>query len=171
MQYDDTNWIYRLMRRLVSTAPMALMLSRTLHHLDRITLWLTGQRYTFGAAVSGLPVVVLESRGAKSGMPRRTTLLGIPDGENVVVIASNWGRGQLPGWCHNLRAEPAAWVTMRGRRGQVRAREVIGDERQRLWELGQRWYPGWPKYEKRAGRRRIPIFLLERLPSHSDAES
>jgi hypothetical protein len=55
----------------------------------------------------------------------------------------------------------------------VRARLAEGEERKRLWEHGQRWYPGWPKYESRAGPRFIPIFVLEPVsatPGPEDVE-
>jgi deazaflavin-dependent oxidoreductase (nitroreductase family) len=161
MRYKDANWFQRLNRKLGSTRVMAWFYARTLHHLDRLVFRLTRQRMTFGAIMTGLPVVVLETTGAKTGKLRRTPLLGIPDGENVVVTASNWGQKHHASWQYNLRANPAAAVTVKGVRTEVRAREASGEERERLWQLGQQWYPGWPKYEQRAGNRSIPIFVLE----------
>jgi deazaflavin-dependent oxidoreductase (nitroreductase family) len=66
-----------------------------------------------------------------------------------------------PSWYYNLRANPRAIVVVDGVEVPVRAREVEGEERDRLWRTGVQIYPGWAAYERRAAPRRIPVFVLE----------
>jgi deazaflavin-dependent oxidoreductase (nitroreductase family) len=58
--------------------------------------------------VSGLPVVMLTTTGAKTGRQRTRPVLGIPDGERLILVGSNFGRPHHPAWYHNLRAGPRA---------------------------------------------------------------
>ena len=88
-------------------------------------------------------------------------MLGIPDGERMVVIASNFGQRHHPAWYYNLRADPSAELTVDGMTRRVRAREAIGAERARLWESALQVYPGWRNYERRASHREIGVFILE----------
>ncbi len=60
--------------------------------------------------LAGLPVIMLTTTGAKSGLPRPMPLVGIPMGDDVAVIGSNYGQERTPGWVHNLLANPAATV-------------------------------------------------------------
>jgi deazaflavin-dependent oxidoreductase (nitroreductase family) len=167
MRYDQVNLFYRWMRRLAGTAPMSFIYARTLHHLDRLVFRLTRQRHTFASWVSGLPVVMLTTTGARTGQPRTLPVLGLPDGDRIAVIASNYGQRHHPSWYHNLRAHQAATVGVDGVAWQARAREVTGEERERLWRLGLEIYPAWSAYEKRAANRRIPIMVL--TPVHGPA--
>lgn len=162
MLYRDAGPIRRLVRRLAATAPMSWLYSHTLHHLDRFVYRVTRGRGMFTSALAGLPIVLLTTQGAKSGREVTVPLVGLPleDGA-IAVIASNWGSPQHPGWYHNLRAHPAATVTVDGRRVAVQAREAEGVERGRLWQLGMTVYPGWSGYERRASPRQIPVMLLE----------
>jgi deazaflavin-dependent oxidoreductase (nitroreductase family) len=89
-------------------------------------------------------------------------LLGLPFEGGVAVIASNFGQRHQPAWLHNLRRDPTAELSIAGGpRRRVRATELEGAARARLWERGLRVYPGWSQYEVRAGDRRIAVFLLE----------
>lgn len=160
MREAEANPVQRLIRTLPANAVVAAMLARILPSIDRLVFRLTRKRHTLTSLISGLPVVLLETVGAKSGQARVTPLLGIPDGDEVVVIASNWGQRHHPAWYHNLCAEPTASVTVHGRRWQVRAREASGDERARRWERGLAYYPAWRAYERRAGDREIPVMVL-----------
>ncbi len=110
-------------------------------------------------AIAGLPQVMLTVRGRKSGVPRTTPLLCTPHEGRFLIAGSNWGGPKLPVWVLNLRANPDAEVLYKGRHIQVHAREVTGEERERLWQVLVR---GWPNYEKYAERtdRLIPIFEL-----------
>ena len=87
-------------------------------------------------------------------------MLGVPDGANLVVMASNWGQRHHPAWYYNLRAHPEATVTVGGTSRQVRAHEASGQERERLWRRGLEVYPGYAAYERRAANRHIPVMVL-----------
>jgi deazaflavin-dependent oxidoreductase (nitroreductase family) len=111
---------------------------------------------------------MLTTTGAKTGQQRTWPVLGLPDGDNLVAIASNWGQQQHPAWYHNLRAHPTATVAVGGVPRRVQAHEAIGDERERLWRRGLEVYPGWAHYERRAANRRIPVVVLAPVsdPAH-----
>ncbi len=132
-----------------------------LHHIDRPVHRLTGGRHTFASLLSGIPVVMLTTTGAKSGHPRSVPVLGIPVQGAVAVIASNFGQSRHPAWYHNLRAHPEADVVVEGTHRPVRAVEADGDRRAQIWQEGLRIYPGFGEYERRAAHRRISIFVLE----------
>jgi deazaflavin-dependent oxidoreductase (nitroreductase family) len=160
MRYRDANPLHRFVRGFAATAPVSWVFARTLHHVDRPVFRLTGGRHTFASLVSGLPVVMLTTTGARSGKRRTLPLLGIPDGERTVVIASNYGRAHNPSWYYNLRERPEAKLSVGGKRRRVLAHEADGGERDRLWRLGLEVYPGWTGYERRARPRRIPVMVL-----------
>jgi deazaflavin-dependent oxidoreductase (nitroreductase family) len=105
-------------------------------------------------------VIILTTTGAKTGQQRTAPVVAVPDGANLVVVASNWGRRNAPGWYYNLRAHPTATVTVGGVSRRVRAHEAIGDERDRLWQRDLEFYPGRAAYERRAVNRRIPVVVL-----------
>jgi len=148
------------MRWSAATAPMSWVYVRVLHHVDRPIYRLTRGRHTFANLVSGLPVVMLTTTGAKTGQQRVWPVLGLPDGDNLVAIASNWGQPQHPAWYHNLCAYPEATVTVGGVARRVRAHEAIGEERERLWRRALEVYPGWAAYQRRVTHRRIPVMVL-----------
>jgi deazaflavin-dependent oxidoreductase (nitroreductase family) len=158
--YEEANPIKRFMRRLASLAPISWLFARVLHHIDRPIYRLSRGRYTFTSWVSGLPVVMLTSTGARTGQQRTFPVLGLPDGDNLAVIASNYGQRHNPAWYHNLRAHPAATVTVGGVTRRVQAHEVIGGEWERLWQQALEVYPAWAAYERRAAPRHIPVIML-----------
>jgi deazaflavin-dependent oxidoreductase (nitroreductase family) len=133
---------------------------RVLHHLDRLSYRLTRGRHTFSSRLSGLPVVMLTTTGAKTGQQRTSPVIAVPDGDNLVVIASNWGQRQHPAWFHNLCAHPQATVTVGGASWRVQAHEATGEERDRLWQRDLEVYPARTAYERRAANRRIPVMVL-----------
>jgi deazaflavin-dependent oxidoreductase (nitroreductase family) len=114
---------------------------------------------------SGVPTVLLTHTGAKSGKERTTPLVYFSDGDNVVLIASQTGKPRHPAWFHNLNANPDVELWADGRGGAYRAREAEGEERERLWSLAARLYPGYDDYQRRADTagRRIPVIVCEPL--------
>ena len=110
----------------------------------------------------GQPILLLHTRGARSGEERTTPLLYTPRGSSFVVVASKAGATHHPAWYHNLRAHPdAVSVEVGGRRTAVRPRVAEGPERAELWELVNDNYTGYTTYQARAGGRVIPVVLLE----------
>ncbi len=159
--FADANAIQRLLRRLAASGPGSWLFARILHHIDRPVYRLTGGRHTFATLVSGLPVVMLTTTGARSGLPRTVPVLGLPTPDGIAVIASNYGQARHPAWYHNLRADPEGEIAVDGERRRFRAVEAQGERRDRIWQQGLRVYPGWSQYERRAPNRRIAIFVLE----------
>jgi deazaflavin-dependent oxidoreductase (nitroreductase family) len=108
----------------------------------------------------GVPLLVVETKGAKSGALRRTPLLYARDGDELVLIASNGGARRHPSWYYNLKANPDVKVFLRGNNGRYRARLVEGVERDRLWDVVTTLNPGYDIYKRRAGNRQIPLVAL-----------
>lgn len=158
--YAQANRFQRGLRRFAATTPGSWLFATVLQRLDRPVYRATRGRHTLANLLSGLPVVLLTTTGARSGLQRTVPVLGIPTAEGLAVIASNFGRARQPGWYHNLRAEPAATVTVDGVSSAVRAVEAAGPARDRIWEQGLRFYPGWRFHERQAHGRPIGVFLL-----------
>jgi deazaflavin-dependent oxidoreductase (nitroreductase family) len=114
-----------------------------------------------------LPSANLTTTGAKSGVLRTATILYFTDGDDVILVASSFGRDKHPAWYHNLKANPEATVERAGRSGRYIATEVDDEaERTRLFGLVDQLYPGYADYRDRAGAigRRIPIMRLSLQP-------
>lgn len=158
---SGVNLLQRVARSLSATAPVSWVLAHTLHHVDTQVFRLTGGRRTLSSFVTGLPVVMLTTTGARSGESRTVPVLGLPDGDKVVVYASGYGRNaRPPGWYYNLRAHPEAELAVDGVAHRVRAYEAEGEERERLWREALEVYPGFAGYQRRVGTRRIPVMVL-----------
>jgi deazaflavin-dependent oxidoreductase (nitroreductase family) len=163
MSYAEANALHRFVRRLAATRPGSWFFARTLHHADRVVYRLSRRRTTLAALLSGLPVVMLTTAGARSGRETTVPLLGFEEGEAVVLVASNYGQAHHPSWYHNLRAHPRARIAVRGTWRDVVAEEMDGPERERYLAVATEIYPGYPRYEARAAPRRIAVFRL--IPS------
>jgi deazaflavin-dependent oxidoreductase (nitroreductase family) len=153
----------RLVQKATAIVPMSLVPARALPRIDRAFFRLSRRHTTFSAWVSGLPIVMLTTTGARTGEPRTLPVLSLPDGERLVVIASNYGLPGNPGWYHNLRAHPRVVVTWEGSAVPMQARELMGQERQRYVDRGLQKYPWWEQYHRRAAPRQVPVIMLEPL--------
>ncbi len=109
-----------------------------------------------------LPMVVLTSVGARSREHREVPLAYFTDGGDVILIASNWGGARHPAWYHNLRAHPECELHIGPRGGSFVAREVVGGDRDRLYELAvDRLNHVFALHDKRSGEARtIPVVRL-----------
>jgi deazaflavin-dependent oxidoreductase (nitroreductase family) len=161
LSFERAGALQRLIRRFAASGPGSWMFARVLHHIDRPVHRLTGGRHTLASLLSGLPVVMLTTTGARSGRPRTVPVLGLPTSEGLVVIASNYGQAHHPGWYYNLLANPTGEVTVDSVTRSFRASIAQGETRERIWQEGLRVYPGWSQYERRASHREIAIFLLQ----------
>ena len=149
----------RLILKIAASRPGAWFFSRVLHRLDRLALRLSDGRWML-SQLTGLPLLTLTATGARSGQPRSVPLIGVPDGERLIVIASNWGQEHPPGWYHNVRTHPEVTVKMDGVSQSYWAREVEGNERARAWAKAIARYPGYRAYQTRTART-IPVLILE----------
>ena len=125
----------------------------------RATGGLIGRRMGFG-----MPVLLLDTVGRKSGARRTSAVCYMADGPRFVLIASNAGHTAHPAWLLNLRARPQARIQAGRRKLQVRARESEGGERDRLWNLMAEIYPGYDLYREKTDRH-IPVVVLEPDPA------
>ncbi len=114
-----------------------------------------------GGQLGGLPVVILTTYGAKSGAVRKTPIMRMTDGDDYIAIASYAGAPANPAWYHNLTARPEGFVQDGGTVVAVRAVEVEGGEKQRLWRLADSLNPAYAGY-RAATSRDIPILRLRR---------
>jgi len=160
--FNDANAFHRIMRNFAATKVGVALFRPTAHHLDKLVTKLTGGRRSFAGIAAGMPAVILTTTGAKSGEPRTVAVFGIPHPEGVGLIASNFGGAKHPAWYHNLKANPQATVSIEGDTWQATARPATPRERNELWAKGVDFYPGWTKYEARAGKRHIEAFILSR---------
>jgi deazaflavin-dependent oxidoreductase (nitroreductase family) len=127
--------------------------------IDRWLIPRTGGRLKVAI---GQPILLLHTRGAKSGQPRSTPLLYTPHHDAFIVVASKAGADHHPAWYHNIRAHPdAVSVEVNGERITVDPRIVAEPERGELWQVVNDNYNGYDRYAQRAGARVIPLVVLE----------
>jgi deazaflavin-dependent oxidoreductase (nitroreductase family) len=105
-------------------------------------------------------LISLTTTGRKSGNPRKVPLFAFDDRDRLVIVGSRGGTAKDPEWAGNLRADPRAIVTRDDEEWAVRAYEVEGGERDRLWLLVVAGFPLYESYRRRTSRL-IPIFVLE----------
>ena len=115
-----------------------------------------------------LPTLLLTVRGRKSGAERTVPLVYFSDGDDVILMASSFGRPKFPAWYHNIKASPEVTLTAGGVSERYRATEVEGPERDALYEKAKGVYAGYGLYEERtAGVRRVPVLRLSPITSSS----
>jgi F420H(2)-dependent quinone reductase len=105
------------------------------------------------------PILLLNTVGQKSGKKRTTPLLYVMDGEDFVIIASKGGAPSHPAWYLNLMSTPDATVEVGDREVRVKAKEVDGEEKIRLWQMMVQIYPTYDDYQTKT-KREIPLLLL-----------
>jgi len=123
-----------------------------------------------GPPFEGAPIVLLTSKGAKSGRPHTTPLVYMKDeqnGDRIYVFASMGGAPKNPAWYHNLRANPEATAEVGTDRYPVRATITSGEERDRLFEKQASRFPQFGQYQQNT-KRTIPVVALERTAAGGD---
>lgn len=105
-------------------------------------------------------MLLLTTRGRKTGRPRTVPLLYLSEGDRIVVIASWGGRDYHPEWYTNLLADPEAEVNLGGLRRRVVARTAGGADRAEWWQRAIAAYPRYAAYQRRTNRE-VPIVFLE----------
>jgi len=150
--------LYFAVARLSATSFGAWFSTNIAWKLDPFLLGLTNGRLS---TAGPLAVGLLESRGARSALPRRNATLYFHDGDRVTIVASKRGLPENPAWYYNLRAHPDVVY------GGIPFRaELVEDEaeRQRLWALADRVFPEYADYRERAGNAGRTIPILQLLP-------
>ncbi len=113
-----------------------------------------------GASMRGLPVVILTSKGAKSGKLRKTPLMRVEHDGRYAVVASLGGAPTNPVWYHNLVADSHVELQDGPTRRDMTAHLAEGDERATWWERAVAAFPDYADYQAKTDRR-IPVFVLE----------
>jgi deazaflavin-dependent oxidoreductase (nitroreductase family) len=162
MNFPRIPWWQRLIQRLATIEVISKkFLAKNLHKMDNAVLrWSHGKR-TLTTMLTGLPVVVITTIGARSGKLRTIPLAGIPDGEKIILVPTHFGQNMYPGWYYNLRANPWVKVQQNGNLREYTARVASQAEWQRYWKLAVHYYPGFQSYLERSGDREISLFILE----------
>ena len=148
--------VYRAYARLVGTRAMGWLSRKVGWKLDPLLMRLSGGRIGMGLV---LPTALLETRGARTGQPRRNAVIYFHDGERVTIIASKLGLPEHPAWFHNVVAHPDVRLNDRAFRASVVEDEA---ERARIWALADRVFPPYAIYRERAAGagRTIPLLRL-----------
>lgn len=164
MQSIKIPWWQRFIQRLAMIEVISSgFLSHYLHRIDASVLNMSQGRRTLTTMLTGLPVVLISTTGAKSGKTRTIPLAGIPDGDKIILIASWFGNPNYPAWYYNLQANPEVRVSENGSSKKYVARVAAGKERHDSWQLAVHYYPGYQQYAQRTSGREIPIVILEPL--------
>jgi F420H(2)-dependent quinone reductase len=109
---------------------------------------------------TGLPVVIITNRGARSGKLRKTPVMRVEYGGRYAAVASKGGAPAHPVWYYNFRADPRVQLQDGSVKQDMVAREVTGDERAEWWERAVAAYPPYAEYQQKTTRQ-IPVFVLE----------
>lgn len=107
---------------------------------------------------TGMPVVIITMRGAKSGKVRKTALMRVEHGGEYALIASKGGAPNHPGWYHNLVADPHIMIQDGPEPRDFVVREVDGSEREQWWQRAVDAFPQYAEYQA-ATDRVIPVLV------------
>ena len=117
-----------------------------------------------GGELQGRPVIVLTSKGAKTGKIRKTPLMRVEHEGTYAVVASLGVAPRHPVWYHNLKAHPHVELQDGATKRDYKAREVSGEEKAVWWEHAVAAWPDYAKYQTKT-ERQIPVFVLEPVSS------
>ena len=109
----------------------------------------------------GSKILLLTTRGRKTGGPRTTPLIYEDSDGDYVIVASKGGAPEHPGWYRNLSKDPQVEVQVKDDVFPAHARTASGEERERLWKLAAEQWPDYDEYKTRTDRE-IPVVVLER---------
>lgn len=106
-------------------------------------------------------LVVLYTTGRKSGLVRGAPLVGIPEGDDILVMASKRGAPTHPEWYNNLVADPNVWVRNKADFHEAKATTLTADEREERWPAITEQFPFYADYQADLDRE-IPVVRLQR---------
>jgi deazaflavin-dependent oxidoreductase (nitroreductase family) len=148
---------HRIVARIASSALGIRIIRVVGPYIDPTLIRLTGGRLS---TVIPFPALLLSHVGAKSGVTRTTSIVYFTDAGRVIVIASNFGAPKNPAWYHNIKANPEVTLLGRGFRGSFLAEEVVGPERDRLFQLAAGASSPYGHYQQSAAARPIAVVAL-----------
>lgn len=123
------------------------------------------EQFRAGGPIEGMHrdrLLLLTTTGAKTGQSHTTPMMFHPDGERLLVIASNAGAPRHPHWYLNLAANPRVTVEVGDERYDAVAAAATGAERERLWSMLKQAYPFFAEHEQQVDRE-IPVVILTRV--------
>ena len=112
-----------------------------------------------GGHFEGAPVLLVHSKGARTGKPHVNPLMYLKDGNRILIFASKGGADTHPDWYYNLKANPDAQVEIGDETLKVNAKVIEGPERDKLYAKQVSLYPQFGEYEKKT-KRVIPVVAL-----------
>lgn len=112
-----------------------------------------------GTSLNGMSVILLTTKGNKSGKLRKTPLMRVEHDGHYAIVASLGGAPKHPVWYYNVKAEPLVELQDGPERADYLAREVYGDEKALWWERAVAAFPDYAEYQKKT-EREIPVFVL-----------
>jgi deazaflavin-dependent oxidoreductase (nitroreductase family) len=115
------------------------------------------------ADLRGMPVIVLTTVGAKTGLIRKTALMRVEHDGEYAVVGSRGGAPKHPVWVFNVRAQPHVELQDGPDKHDYLARETEGEDRKLWWERAVAAYPPYADYQLKTSRV-IPVFVLTRIP-------
>lgn len=116
-------------------------------------------RGILGSQMEGQSMLLLYTTGRKSGKNRIIPISYLRDVENYILIASNWGRDNNPGWYHNLISQPEGEIQVKAHKLRVCAHLATGEDYDRLWNYVTSQSPFYGRYQRQT-QRKIPIVIL-----------
>lgn len=114
---------------------------------------------TRGNTMQGMPVIILTTKGSKTGKLRKTPLMRVASGNQYAVVASLGGAPKHPVWYYNVKTNPEVELQDGPHKQDMVAREVTGEEKAEWWERAVAAYPPYADYQKNTDRE-IPVFVL-----------
>jgi deazaflavin-dependent oxidoreductase (nitroreductase family) len=113
-----------------------------------------------GTTMKGLPVVLMTTRGARSGKLRKMPVMRVEHDGRYAAVASLGGAPRNPVWYYNLKINPRLEVQDGTEKQDMIAREVTGQEKAQWWDRAVQAYPEYADYQRKTDRD-IPVFVLE----------
>jgi deazaflavin-dependent oxidoreductase (nitroreductase family) len=110
---------------------------------------------------NGAPILVLTTKGRKSGVSRSNALIFGRHGDDYLVVGSKGGAPAPPSWYVNLSANPEVQVQVKGDRFAAHARTATAEEKPELWKTMTAVWPDYDHYQQRT-EREIPVVILTR---------
>ena len=115
-----------------------------------------------GTTLRDVPVIILTTKGVKSGKIRKSPLMRVEYDGRYAAVASLGGAPQHPVWYHNVIADPHVELQDGPVKQDMKAREVTGEEKAQWWERAVAAWPDYAEYQRKTDRQ-IPVFVLEPL--------
>lgn len=147
---------HRVVARVARSALGIMVVRKIGSRIDPVLIRLTGGRLS---SVAPFPAMLLTHTGAKSGLIRTSTVVYFTDADRVIVIASNFGAPHRPAWYYNVKAHPEVTLWGRGFSGPFHAEELVGPERDRLFQLATDASSPYDHYQRTAGKS-VPVIAF-----------